>query len=61
MIIDCRCRFTEGDAALYFLDRVTLAGTLDRVPALTERTASAFFAELDAAGVDSNAFAVQSP
>jgi uncharacterized protein len=51
MIIDCRCRFTEGDAALYFLDRVTLAGTLDRVPALTQRTAGAFFAELDDAGV----------
>jgi hypothetical protein len=51
MIIDCRCRLTVGDAAEYFVDRVTHAGKLAGVPALTARTHDAFFAELDAAGV----------
>lgn len=51
MIIDCRCRLTVSGAADYFLDRVTHAGKLAGVPALTERTYDAFFAELDAAGV----------
>ncbi|MEO8137185.1 MAG: amidohydrolase family protein [Betaproteobacteria bacterium] len=51
MIIDCRCRLTVGGAADYFVDRVTLAGKLGGVPALSERTHDAFFTELDAAGV----------
>jgi len=51
MIIDCRCRLTVDGAADYFLDRVTHAGKLAGVPALTERTYDAFFAELDVAGV----------
>jgi len=51
MIIDCRCRLTVEGAADYFIDRVTHAGKLAGVPALTERTHDAFFAELDAAGV----------
>lgn len=51
MIIDCRCRLTVGGAADYFVDRVTLAGKMEGVPALLERTHEAFFAELDGAGV----------
>ncbi len=51
MIIDCRCRLTVDGAADYFVDRVTHAGKLAGVPALSERTLDAFFAELDAAGV----------
>ena len=51
MIIDCRCRLTIEGAAEYFVDRVTLAGKLEGVPALSQRTIEAFFAELDAAGV----------
>ena len=51
MIIDCRCRLTLEGAADYFVDRVTHAGKLAGVPALTERTLDAFFAELDTAGV----------
>ena len=51
MIIDCRCRLTVEGSADYFVDRVTRAGTLARVPALSARTQEAFFAELDAAGV----------
>ena len=51
MIIDCRCRLTIEGAADYFVDRVTRAGKLGGVPALTERTHNAFFAELDAAGI----------
>jgi predicted TIM-barrel fold metal-dependent hydrolase len=51
LIIDCRCRLTVGGAADYFVDRVTRAGKLAAVPALSEPTLEAFFAELDAAGV----------
>ncbi len=51
MIIDCRCRLTVDGAADYFVDRVTHAGKLAGVPALSERTYDAFFAELDTAGV----------
>jgi len=51
MIIDCRCRLTIDGTADYFVDRVTHAGKLDTVPALTARTTEAFFAELDHAGV----------
>jgi predicted TIM-barrel fold metal-dependent hydrolase len=51
MIIDCRCRLTAEGSADYFVDRVTRAGHLARVPALSERTCDAFFAELDAAGI----------
>jgi predicted TIM-barrel fold metal-dependent hydrolase len=51
MIIDCRCRLTAGDAAAYFVDRVTHAGTMERVPALAAGSAEAFFGELDDAGV----------
>jgi uncharacterized protein len=51
MIIDCRCRLTVSGAADYFVDRVTLAGKLEGVPALRECTYDAFFTELDAAGV----------
>lgn len=51
MIIDCRCRLTTEGAADYFIDRVTHAGKLASVPALSGATVDAFFAELDAAGV----------
>jgi len=51
MIIDCRCRLTTGEEGAYFFDRVAHAGKLSRVPALSENSLAAFFAELDAAGV----------
>lgn len=51
MIIDCRCRLTTGEEGAYFYDRVAHAGKLARVPALTDNSLAAFFAELDAAGV----------
>jgi predicted TIM-barrel fold metal-dependent hydrolase len=51
MIIDCRCRLTVEGSADYFVDRVTHAGKLQGVPALSERTIESFFAELDQAGV----------
>ncbi len=51
MIIDCRCRLTVDGSADYFVDRVSHAGKMAGVPALSDRSLEAFFAELDAAGV----------
>jgi uncharacterized protein len=51
LIIDCRCRLTISGAAEYFVDRAKRSGKLASVPALSQQTIDAFFAELDAAGV----------
>jgi predicted TIM-barrel fold metal-dependent hydrolase len=51
VIIDLRCRLTTAGAAEYFVDRMSLLGRLDRIPALATADENAFFAEVSAAGV----------
>jgi uncharacterized protein len=51
MIIDMRCRYTGGQAAGYFVDRMTHAGRLDRIGAFADGSLESFFAEISAAGV----------
>ena len=51
MIIDVRCRYTADDSAIYFSDRMAHVGRLDRIPALNQRSADAFFAEIEGAGI----------
>ena len=51
VIIDLRCRLTTGGAADYFVDRMTRANRLDRLPALADRSTETFFAEIAAAGI----------
>ena len=51
MIIDTRCRLTAGDAAGYFVNRMTHAGRVNRIGAFIDFSIDAFFAEIQAAGV----------
>ncbi len=51
MIIDTRCRLTAGDAAGYFVNRMTHAGRMNRIGAFTDFSTDSFFEEIQAAGV----------
>lgn len=51
MIIDMRCRFTGGESAAYFVDRMTHAGRLDRIKAFGDGSIDAFFEEIGTAGI----------
>jgi uncharacterized protein len=51
VIIDTRCRLTAGDAAGYFVNRMTHAGRMNRIGAFADFSTDSFFAEIQAAGV----------
>jgi len=51
VIIDTRCRLTAGDAAGYFVNRMTHAGRMNRIGAFTDFSTDSFFEEIQAAGV----------
>jgi uncharacterized protein len=50
-IIDCRCRYTGGNTAEYFVDRMRSVDRLERIPALASQDEEDFFAEITQAGV----------
>ncbi|WP_216902330.1 amidohydrolase family protein [Synechococcus sp. CCY 9618] len=50
-IIDCRCRYTGGNSAEYFVDRMRSVDRLERIPALASQHEEDFFSEITQAGV----------
>lgn len=50
-IIDCRCRYTGGNSARYFVDRMRRIDRLERIPALNSKQEEDFFEVITQAGV----------